>query len=81
MLEELQECFSEQGMQRYIPSVSPEPVKATPETNQPYEEKYRFDCKNIRIVIAGSDRRVGVTTTAMNLVFWIQAHGGNIMLP
>ncbi|MEC0180802.1 hypothetical protein P4H61_04755 [Paenibacillus peoriae] len=64
-------------MQRYIPSVSPEPVNETLDTFQPHEEKYRFDCKNIRIAVAGSDRRVGVTTTAMNLVFWIQAHGGN----
>lgn len=77
MLEEIQECFSEQGMQRYIPSVSPEPVNETLEALQPHKEKYKFDCKNIRIAIAGSDRRVGVTTTAMNLVFWIQAHGGN----
>lgn len=77
MLEEIQECFSEQGMQRYIPSVSPEPVNETLEALQPHKEKYKFDCKNIRIAIAGSDRRVGVTTTAMNLVFWIQMHGGN----
>ncbi|GIQ68326.1 hypothetical protein [Xylanibacillus composti] len=77
MLLEIQDCFSEQGMQRYTHSVSFEPVEATSETNQPDEEKYIFDCKNIRIAIAGSDRRVGVTTTAMNLVFWIQAHGGN----
>lgn len=77
MLEEIQDCFSEEGMQRYISSASPEPVNETLETFQPHEEKYRFDCKNIRIAVAGSDRRVGVTTTAMNLVFWIQAHGGN----
>lgn len=69
MLLEIQDCFSEQGMQRYTHSVSFEPVEATSETNQPDEEKYIFDCKNIRIAIAGSDRRVGVTTTAMNLVF------------
>lgn len=75
MLEEIQECFSEQGMQRFIPSHEPgnKPLAA----KKSDEEQYEFDCKNIRIAIAGSDRRVGVTTTAMNLVFWIQAHGGN----
>lgn len=77
MLEEIQDCFSEQGMQRYIHSAYPEPVNETVGTFQPHEQKYSFDCKNIRIAVAGSDRRVGVTTTAMNLVFWIQAHGGN----
>ncbi|RRJ67907.1 hypothetical protein EHV15_33220 [Paenibacillus oralis] len=32
---------------------------------------------NIRIAVAGSDRRVGVTTTAMNLVYWLNEHGGD----
>lgn len=76
MLGEIKECFSEQGMQRYIhssPSVSViEPLQDL----QLYEQQYQFDCKNIRIAVAGSDRRVGVTTTAMNLVFWINEHGG-----
>ncbi|MBU5442149.1 hypothetical protein KQI79_08955 [Paenibacillus sp. MSJ-34] len=40
------------------------------------KEKYQFTCNNIRIAIAGSDRRTGVTTTAMNLIFWIQERGG-----
>ncbi|OZQ77457.1 hypothetical protein CA596_07515 [Paenibacillus odorifer] len=30
----------------------------------------------MRVAVAGSDRRVGTTTTAMNLVCWINAHGG-----
>lgn len=77
MLEEIQDCFSEQGMQRYITSASPEPVNKPLAAIIPDEEQYEFDCKNIRIAVAGSDRRVGVTTTAMNLIFWIQAHGGS----
>ncbi|TYA15564.1 hypothetical protein FRY98_03640 [Paenibacillus faecis] len=51
-------------MEQFVPSL------------QANKEKYQFACKNIRIAIAGSDRRTGVTTTAMNLVFWIQEHGG-----
>ncbi|MGK9250260.1 hypothetical protein KXR95_01785 [Paenibacillus humicus] len=37
---------------------------------------YHFTCTNQKIAVAGVDRRVGVTTTAMNLVCWINAHGG-----
>ncbi|MGW8956304.1 hypothetical protein [Paenibacillus sp. NPDC055715] len=39
--------------------------------------QYRFTCSNLKIAIAGCDRRVGVTTTAINLVCWINAHGGS----
>ncbi|QUL58365.1 hypothetical protein KDC22_23775 [Paenibacillus tritici] len=40
------------------------------------EVQYQFNCKNVTIALAGCDRRVGVTTTAFNLVCWINAHGG-----
>ncbi|MDU5947451.1 hypothetical protein P4H94_26865 [Paenibacillus macerans] len=75
--EEIRECFSEQGMQRFI-----SPAPPILEVNEPnpftFEERqYRFECTNIRIAIAGSDRRVGVTTTAMNLMCWINHHGGS----
>ncbi|MEC0182216.1 hypothetical protein P4H61_11995 [Paenibacillus peoriae] len=39
--------------------------------------KYRFTCTNLKIAVAGCDRRMGTTTTAMNLVSWINAHGGS----
>lgn len=77
MLDEIKECLSEEGMQRFtfpIPTVHE--MEQASSSLQAYQEKYKFNCKNIRIAIAGSDRRTGVTTTAMNLVFWIQEHGG-----
>lgn len=77
MLEELQECFSEQGMSRFIPSSPLHSVREPLEVSLSHEEKFQFDCKNIRIAVAGSDRRSGVTTTAMNLVYWINEHGGS----
>ncbi|QQZ64443.1 hypothetical protein JI735_33115 [Paenibacillus sonchi] len=46
----------------------------TPSDN---EVQYQFNCSNVTIAIAGCDRRVGVTTTAFNLVCWINAHGGS----
>ncbi|WP_246061865.1 hypothetical protein [Paenibacillus oralis] len=75
--DEIRECFSEQGMQRFIPSAPHIPIDETLTALQSNEEKYQFDCMNIRIAVAGSDRRVGVTTTAMNLVYWLNEHGGD----
>ncbi|QWU18348.1 hypothetical protein KP014_14115 [Paenibacillus sophorae] len=40
-------------------------------------EQYQFSCTNIRIALAGSDRRSGVTTTAFNLVCWLNNHGAS----
>ncbi|AET57156.1 hypothetical protein HPL003_01860 [Paenibacillus terrae HPL-003] len=74
--DEIRECFSEQGMQRFV---SPAPFGSDnkeSDYSSPEERQYRFECKNIKIAIAGSDRRVGVTTTAMNLMCWIKNHGG-----
>lgn len=76
MLGEIKECFSEQGMQRFIPSISLQDMEQGNHSLQIEKERYQFTCKNIRIAIAGSERRTGVTTTAMNLVFWIQERGG-----
>ncbi len=70
------ECLSSEGMQRYTtpkeePKTSEISLKSTSAV-----EKYTFSCQNIRIAVAGSQRRMGVTTTAVNLACWIQAHGG-----
>lgn len=76
--DEIRECFSEEGMQRH---------NNVQLQNSPLEQgglfstleqevKYRFNCTNLTIAIAGCDRRVGVTTTAFNLVCWINSHGG-----
>lgn len=74
---ELRECFSEEGMQRFKPNSLP--IKTEEKATFIHHEQnkqYQFTCANLKIAIAGCDRRVGVTTTAMNLVCWINTHGG-----
>ena len=75
--DELNECFSDDGMQRFKPT-APTEVAAEKGSSQlpPEQTKYKFACTNLRVAVAGSDRRVGTTTTALNLVCWINAHGG-----
>ncbi|WP_342415484.1 hypothetical protein NST83_20490 [Paenibacillus sp. FSL R10-2782] len=74
---ELRECFSEDGMQRFKPDTLPQVSEVKPTTMLLEESiQYHFTCSNVKIAVAGCDRRVGVTTTAMNLVCWINAHGG-----
>lgn len=73
---EILECLSPEGMQRYkVPAQKPQPPTITAKST-PVSERYIFTCKDIRIAVAGCQRRVGVTTTAVNLAHWIQAHGG-----
>ncbi|MGV2881740.1 hypothetical protein [Paenibacillus taichungensis] len=75
--DELKECFSENGMQRFKPAVLTK-VAGKMEHSQilPEQTKYHFTCTNLKVAFAGSDRRVGTTISAMNLVCWINAHGG-----
>lgn len=73
---EIMECLSPDGMRRYK---EPTPKPQTPSIavkNMPVSERYIFTAKDVRIAVAGCQRRVGVTTTAINLAYWIQAHGG-----
>lgn len=73
---EILECLSPEGMQRYkTPIQKPQPTTIAAKHTL-VSEKYIFSCKNIRIAVAGCQRRVGVTTTAVNLAHWIQTHGG-----
>lgn len=76
--DELRQCFSEDGMQRFKTDAFIE-VAEEKESSQLLSEqtKYTFACTNLRVAVAGSDRRVGTTITAMNLVCWINAHGGS----
>ncbi|WP_228744862.1 hypothetical protein [Paenibacillus sp. S150] len=75
--DELRECFSKTGMLRRNPMGESTPLEVIFQSS-PEEEvtQFRFKCTNLTIAIAGCDRRVGVTTTAFNLVSWINAHGG-----
>lgn len=73
---DIMECLSPEGMQRFK-SQEPEPqVPSIRIEADPASVQYSFAAKNIRIAVAGCQRRVGTTTTAVNLAHWIQAHGG-----
>lgn len=73
---DIMECLSPEGMQRYR-AQSPEPQAAALHVEAaPAQVRYMFSAKNVRIAVAGCQRRVGTTTTAANLAHWIQAHGG-----
>lgn len=39
---------------------------------------YRWNARNIRIAVAGSQRRSGVTVTAFNLASWLAARGAEV---
>ena len=75
---EILECLSAEGMQRYR---YPEPERSAVRLNTgsrtaAEDRQYRFSAVNVRIAVAGCQRRSGVTTTAANLAHWIVAHGG-----
>ncbi|AIQ31471.1 hypothetical protein P40081_27430 [Paenibacillus sp. FSL P4-0081] len=75
--DELRECFSEVGMHRVNSAGEPSSLEVMHQASALGEvTHFHFNCTNIVIAIAGCDRRVGVTTTAFNLVCWINAHGG-----
>ena len=80
--DELREALSDEGMQRYV---TPAPVSSQPESQQeptPEPEAeiipYRWNAKNIRIAVAGAQRRSGVTVTAFNLAAWLAARGAEV---
>jgi hypothetical protein len=75
--DELRQCFSDDGMQRFKPTLEAgEVLYEMPSQHSPEQTKYHFSCTNLRVAVAGSDRRVGTTITAMNMVCWVNAHGG-----
>lgn len=80
--DELKEALSDEGMQRYV---SPVPVQGHPALQrepeaEPEEEviTYRWSAKNIRIAVAGAQRRSGTTVTAFNLAAWLTARGAKV---
>lgn len=77
--DELREALSDEGMQRYVPSTT---VSSQPEPRREPEYEpadgiipYRWNAKNVRIAVAGAQRRSGVTVTAFNLAAWLTARG------
>ena len=80
--DELREALSDEGMQRYV---TPAPVSSQPEPQrEPAPEPeaeiipYRWNAKNVRIAVAGAQRRSGVTVTAFNLAAWLTARGAEV---
>ncbi len=79
---ELLECLSDEGMQKYIPqfetnkpTLQPEPApKAELEEIVPF----KWNAKNIKIAVAGTQRRSGVTVTAFNMATWLAARGADV---
>lgn len=72
ILDELAVCISGDGMQRYKPvkeSLLPQVAKA--------KEIYNWDARNVKLAVAGTQRRSGVTVTAFNLAAWLIARGAS----
>lgn len=76
--EELSECLSDGGMQRY------KPVEEIPfnENINPHVSKvkeiYKWNARNVELAIAGTQRRSGVTVTAFNLAAWLLSRGASV---
>ena len=77
--DEIRECLSKDGMQRYKQRIQPEKHEVIkPIDNKPDEieiPKYKWKAQNVKIAIAGADRRNGVTVTAFNFANWLIARG------
>lgn len=73
------ECLSDEGMQRYLSpctSRGPEPVEDA--EGAPQVERYVWNTNNVRVALAGAQRRSGVTVTAFNLAAWLTARGASV---
>ena len=80
-LDELTEALSEDGMQRYVVKAPVYEQPATQREKAPEPDEiipYRWNARNIRIAVAGSQRRSGVTVTAFNLASWLAARGAGV---
>lgn len=77
--DELTECLSDNGMQRYMGSSEclVGNTVFSKETKSIEIVKYRWDARNVKIGIAGTQRRSGVTVTAFNLAAWLIARGAS----
>ncbi len=81
--EELSECLSEDGMRKYLPQydfAQQEQQKKQPPEKAEDETicQYKWSAKNIKIAVAGSQRRSGVTVTAFNIAAWLAARGAKV---
>ncbi|WP_300566783.1 hypothetical protein [uncultured Acetatifactor sp.] len=68
--QEIRECLSGQGMTRYAAKERPDRAGG--------QEKYRFDCRNVVVVVIGSQARIGTTTAAVGLCAWLARVGASV---
>ena len=81
--EELSECLSEDGMQKYLPQYAfaeqeQQTVEAPEQPETEVIRKYKWNAKNVKIAVSGAQRRSGVTVTAFNLAAWLSARGADV---
>ena len=79
--DELIECLSENGIQKYVfTEQADEPERPDEEIDKQMEviSKYKWIAKNVRIAIAGSQHKCGVTVTAFNMAAWLKARGAKV---
>lgn len=70
MQEEISQSLSSQGMVRYSPRERKKLQKR--------EEHYRFAADGVRIALAGSQSRIGTTTTALGFAAWLGSVGASV---
>lgn len=83
--DELVECLSEQGMQRYIRPYGfvEEEITVLSSPEKVFEEEihiYEWNAKNVKIAVAGAQHRCGTTMTAFNMAYWLSARGADVAL-
>ena len=68
--EEVLDCLSEQGLQKY---------NACERANaRKMGEHYNFNCTNVKIGVFGSQKRIGTTTMALGLANWLNKVGATV---
>lgn len=76
--------LSEAGMNRYTVSCEPEEfgfAKISAACKHPVQNeiiRHRWKAENIKIAVAGAQRRCGTTMTAFNLAAWLAARGAEV---
>lgn len=75
--DELSECLTECGMQKYIHSgdVEDNIILKIPKGTETV--RYNWNARNVKVAVAGTQRRSGVTVTAFNLAAWLIARGAS----
>lgn len=79
--EELLECLSADGMHRYLMTQyesEKEEEETRLEANDSWIKEKPPIVENVKIAVAGAQRRCGTTVTAFNLACWLSVHGADV---